>query len=70
MVQTQARRAESICPAVAPVPAVRERRGRRLGRRLWTLLNAQALLNGMAGGRGDVAVVEDDYRRLAARRTR
>lgn len=69
MVQTQAWRAESMCPAVAPVPTVRERRSRRLGRQLWTLLNAQALLNGTAGGRGGVAAVEDDYRRMAARRT-
>ena len=70
MVQTQAWRAESICPAVAPVRTVRERRSRRLGRQLWAILNAQALLTGTAGGRGDVAVVEDDYQRLAARRTR
>jgi hypothetical protein len=59
-----------MCPAVAPVSTVRERRSRRLGRQLWTLLNAQALLNGTAGGRGDVAVMEDDYQRLAARRSR
>ena len=70
MVQTQARRAESMCQAVAPMPAVRERRSRRLGRQLWALLNAQALLNGTAAGRGDVAVMEDDYQRLAARRSR
>jgi hypothetical protein len=69
MVQTQAWRAESMCPAIAPVSTVRERRSRRLGRQLWTLLHAQALLNGTPGGRGDVAVVEDDYQRLAARRT-
>jgi hypothetical protein len=49
---------------------VRERRSRRLGRQLWSLLHAQALLNGTAGSRGDVAVVEDDYQRLAARRSR
>jgi len=49
---------------------VRERRSRRLGRQLWALLNAQALLNGTAAGRGDVAVMEDDYQRLAARRSR
>lgn len=31
--------------------------------RLWTLLNAQALINGPAGG--PAAVVEDDRQRLA-----
>jgi hypothetical protein len=45
-------------------------RGRRFGRGLWRLLNAQALLNGTAGGRSDVAVIEDDYHRLAGRRAR
>jgi hypothetical protein len=32
------------------------------------LLNAQALLNGTAGTSGGVALVEDDRRRMAARR--
>jgi hypothetical protein len=42
--------------------------GRRFG--LWVLLHAQALLRGTAGGRDVVAVIEDDYRRLAGwRRT-
>jgi hypothetical protein len=41
-----------------------------VGRQLWSLLHAQALLNGTAGGRGGIAAIEDDYRRLAARRTR
>jgi hypothetical protein len=70
MLQTQARQAEPMCPPVAPVSVVRERRSRRLGRQLWSLLHAQALLNGTAGSRGDVAAVEDDYQRLAARRSR
>jgi hypothetical protein len=39
----------------------------RAGLRLWTLLNAQALIHGTIGGPGDVAVIEDDRRRLAAR---
>jgi hypothetical protein len=55
-------------PEIAPAPAVRARRGRWAGRQIWSLLHAQALLNGTAGGRGDVAVIEDDYHRLAARR--
>jgi len=42
--------------------------GRRAGRRLWTLLNAQALIHGTTGGPDDVTVMEDDRRRLAARR--
>jgi hypothetical protein len=35
---------------------------------LWALLNAQALLNGAAGTPGGVALIEDDRRRMAARR--
>jgi hypothetical protein len=42
-------------------------RGHRAGLRLWTLLNAQALLNGTAGTRDDAAVIEDDRWRMAAR---
>ena len=41
----------------------------RLGARLWALLHAPALL-GSIGGPGDVAFMEDDRRRLAARRAR
>lgn len=40
----------------------------RLAMRLWTLLHAQALLRGPAGGAGDVLTAEDDRWRLAARR--
>jgi hypothetical protein len=39
---------------------------RRIGVRLWVLLHAPALL-GSIGGPGDVAFMEDDRRRLAAR---
>jgi hypothetical protein len=46
----------------------RRRRGHRAGPRLWALLNAQALLNGAAGTPGGVAPIEDDRRRMAARR--
>jgi len=39
-------------------------RARRAGLRLWTLLNAQALINGTSGAPDDVAFIEDDYRRM------
>ena len=45
-------------------------RGRRAGARLWSLLHAPALLSGTGGGPHDVAFVEDDHRRLAARQAR
>jgi hypothetical protein len=51
---------------VAPPRAARG--GGRLGVRLWAWLHAQALLRGPAGMPGDVALVEDDRGRLAARR--
>jgi hypothetical protein len=40
----------------------------RLAVRLWTLLHAQALLRGTIGGAGGALYIEDDHRRLAARR--
>jgi hypothetical protein len=46
----------------------RRSRGHRAGHRLWALLNAQALLNGTAGTPCGVALIEDDRRRMAARR--
>ena len=36
--------------------------------RLWALLHAAAVLGGAGGGPADVAFIEDDTRRLAARR--
>jgi surface antigen len=45
-------------------------RGHRAGHRLWVLLNAQALLNGMAGTAGGVALIEDDRRRMAVQRAK
>ncbi len=42
-------------------------RNHRAGPRLWTLLNAQALLNGTAGTPDGVAFIEDDRRRMATR---
>ena len=56
--------------AQAPSPGGRGRRGRRLGTRLWSLLNAPALLAGQVGGPGDVALIEDDRSRLAHRQAR
>jgi RimJ/RimL family protein N-acetyltransferase len=43
-------------------------RSYRAGRRLWTLLNAQALLNGTAGTPDSAALVEDGRQRIATRR--
>ena len=40
---------------------------RRTSLQLWTLLHAQALLDGRTRGTDDVAFIEDDCRRLAAR---
>lgn len=40
----------------------------RLAMRLWTLLNARALLEGTIGGAGGGLNAEDDRWRLAARR--
>jgi hypothetical protein len=41
-------------------------RGWRAGLRLWTLLNAQALINGTTGTPDYVAFIEDDRRRMQA----
>ena len=54
----------------APTPGGGRGRGHRAGSRLWALLNAQALLNGGAGTPGGVALIEDDRRRMAARRAK
>jgi hypothetical protein len=40
----------------------------RLAMRLWTLLHAQALLQGTIGGASGAVDAEDDRRRLAAHR--
>jgi hypothetical protein len=40
-------------------------RRHRAGLRLWTLLNAQGLLNGTAGTPDGAALIEDDRRRMA-----
>jgi hypothetical protein len=44
----------------------RSSRSRWTGGRLWTLLNAQRLLDGTTGGQHSAAYVEDDYQRFAA----
>ena len=44
------------------------RRSHRAGRRLWALLNAQALLNGTSGPPDTAALAEDDRWRMAGRR--
>jgi hypothetical protein len=54
----------------ASIVGGRGSRSRRAGRRLWTLLHAQALLNGTTCDPGNVAFIEDDRQRLAGRRAR
>jgi hypothetical protein len=68
MAETQIWRAARIRAADGRASTA-SRPSHRAGLRLWTFLNAQTLLNGPAGTPdGVVAVVEDDRRRLAARR--
>ena len=70
MAEIQAWRAGRIRQAYCEPPAAGGESGRhRAGARLWTLLRAPALLRGAAGDRHDVTFIEDDYRRLAGRRT-
>ena len=70
MAVTQIWRASRIRAADGRAPTASGRRGssRRAGHRLWALLNAQALLNGTAGTPGGATLIEDDRRRMAARR--
>jgi hypothetical protein len=72
MAETQAWRADRIRQAYREAPAAGggHSRRHRAGVRLRALLRAPALLSGAAGDRRDVTFIEDDYRRLAARRTR
>jgi hypothetical protein len=66
--------AETTSQPDRPRPPHRASRPHRLpGRaiaRLRGLLHAQALLNGTADGRNDVAFIEDDRGRLSARQAR
>jgi hypothetical protein len=78
MSETQALRGSPARTAGASVPASavagRGGRCRRVAVQLWSLLHAQALLDGTARRPGDLAAVvtaiEDDRQRLAARRAR
>ena len=69
MIETQVRRAAPACAAgdIAVGASRSETRARPWHRRLWALLNAQALIRGAAGGPDDIAYVEDDRQRLARR---
>jgi len=71
MSETQALRVSPARTAGASMAAAggRDRRG-RVVRQLWSVLHAQALLDGTARGPGDVIGTEDDRERLAARRVR
>jgi hypothetical protein len=71
MAESQAWRAGRIRQAYCEAPAAGgESRRHRAGARFWALLHAPALLRGAAGDRRGVTFIEDDYRRLAARRAR
>jgi hypothetical protein len=72
MSDTQIWRASRIHTAQDPASPAGDTgsRSRRLAVRIWTLMHAQAVLNGATGGSGDVAFIEDDRQRLAARRAR
>ena len=65
MTETRTGPARPAAGAAGPDTAGRSKN--RLAMRLWTLLHAQALLRGPAGGAGDALTAEDDHRRLAAR---
>jgi hypothetical protein len=69
MATTQIWRADRVRAAYGREPVAGD--GRRRGRarhQLWVLLHAQGLINGTAGSRDDVALVEDDRGRMSARR--
>lgn len=74
---------DALTRAAAPVPSSalqpdrnrirvslrRAGRPRRFGKQLWTLLHAQALLDGTATAAGSPSLSEYGHLRLAARRT-
>jgi hypothetical protein len=66
MTETQVWPDARICRARSEA-SVAAGRGRPARGVLWSLLHARALFDGSAGGPFDVALVEDDRRRLAAR---
>jgi hypothetical protein len=66
MTETQILEGARIHPAGRASAGRRDARpGRRWGSLLWSLLHAQAVLDGTCGGPYDVAFIEDDRRRLA-----
>jgi hypothetical protein len=72
MAETQAWQAGRIRRTYGERPATRggQNHRHRAGVRLWALLHAPALLRGPGTDLHDVTFVEDDYRRLSARRPR
>jgi hypothetical protein len=68
MIETQIRRTSPVRAAddLAVEARRSETRARPWHRRLWALLNAQALIRG-AGGPDEIAFTEDDRQRLARR---
>ncbi len=70
MAGTQIWRISGIRAADGRASTASRRGGRshRTGLRLWTLLNAQALLNGTAGAPDGAVFIEDDRWRMAGRR--
>jgi hypothetical protein len=69
MAETPIWRASRIGAAGSRASTVSGRagRGHRAALRLWTLLKAQALLNGTAGTPDGAAYIEDDRWRMAGR---
>jgi hypothetical protein len=68
MTQTETWRARHTIAAADGASAADSSSSRRLAVRLWTLLHAQALLEGTIGGIDGASYTEDDHRRLTARR--
>jgi hypothetical protein len=70
MAVTEISRGSRVCAPDrrASMATGKQSRSHRTWPRLWALLNAQALLSGAAGSPSGVAVIEDDHRRMAARR--
>lgn len=67
MIETGIRRAPDAI-AIGDGASAPDRSLSRLAVRLWALLHAQALLRGTIDGPGGASCIEDDHRRLAARR--
>jgi len=67
MIETEVRRARHVRAAGDGANAAASSKS-RLAMRLWTLLHAQALLEGTIGGAGGAWNAEDDRWRLTAHR--